>query len=1058
SESSSSSGFEESDDSDSSEESTPEGEESEGRKIRKGRAAPLISAPLLSNGRPTKKAPAAKPATPPPNGRSTRKAPAARRSTPRTRTRPQAKDSTDTPPAEEDRGTSQYNLRRRSAAVSYRLPSPMQPPSSGHKRYLQMLTALEKEATEFSAMAELEDAISGNREADVRSSTVANSDEPEPILPINLAELGRERCRRAGYTGDMAFTSGTTKVTFADVGGLDTYVRSLKEMVVLPLLYPDIYGSFGIRPPRGVLFHGAPGTGKTLMARALAQSCAKGSGPTIAFFMRRGADCLSKYVGEAERQLRRLFEAARRFEPSIVFFDELDGLAPARSARQDQVHTSVVTTLLALLDGIDDRGQVVVIGATNRPDSIDSALRRPGRFDREMLFRLPNAEARRRILRIHTRAWRQPLPRELENEVVAHTQSWGGADIGALCTEAVLAAVRRSVPQIYDSAHRLPVDPRRIVVSAADVRTALAAVAPSTTRAAPAGVVALPRPLRPLLSRHETRAVRHLVRALALDSEISVFRPRTAVYGLAGMGVSSVGASIAHALEARDVPVFVISAQTLLSDASQPATAMIASIFSEARRRQPSVVFIPQASQLCDVVGPTTVAFLAQSVHALPMNARVAILCAAEAPVAAVANVANDRIDARDIAMLTHAERLWRAAMPVFARAWFVGAPPTARVCVAIPTAAQRSAFFAPTIELADALDLPPQSQPSEPSMEPVSLLPLTLPPSSPPLADATPSEPADPTPGLFAEAGSQAVRRLQHELLAAVDVLVANKLFRRFANPPTQRNSRAYFDVIKEPMFLTTIALKVRAGKYASVRQFLDDVALAANNAVAYARAPKQRPKSDDSDSEAPTAAAEKTSTHVEDTQRYAEMLQSAAARLVARHHVEDSKDSQDAAAPLADHTARQPEAAPVSDAFSPAAESYLPLTPTSGASDTAPDHDKQPEDPTPTSSARPPPPDDPTSSIPQVVHSSKLIYRPAADLRKRLVADLQKLTCGFSVEALEALRVRLEADVRDSESARVAFKCMHKTLGLWHNDALKTRCEEGMLPDDSVLSDAST
>ncbi|KAJ2306941.1 hypothetical protein IWW55_001212 [Coemansia sp. RSA 2706] len=186
--------------------------------------------------------------------------------------------------------------------------------------------------------------------------------------------------------------------------------------------------------------------------------------------------------------------------------------------------------------------------------------------------------------------------------------------------------------------------------------------------------------------------------------------------------------------------------------------------------------------------------------------------------------------------------------------------------------------------------------------------------------------------------------------------------------------------------------------------------------------------------------------------------MLQSAAARLVARHHIENTEDSQDAAAPLAGHNARQPEAAPVSDAFNPAAESYLPLTPTSGASDTAPDHDKQPEDPTPISSARPPPPDDPTSSIPQVVHSSKPIYRPAADLRKRLVADLQKLTCGFSVEALEALRVRLEADVRDSESARLAFKCMHKTLGLWHNDALKTRCEEGMLPDDSVLSDAST
>ncbi|KAJ2819494.1 TAT-binding protein-like protein 7, AAA ATPase, partial [Coemansia erecta] len=258
---------------------------------------------------------------------------------------------------------------------------------------MQALGELEREAAEFSAINELEDAIArpseAAPEADGRGENVTGNDDMEPILPMNLAELGAERCRRAGYTGAALIggaKAAAPAISFADVGGLDDYVRSLKEMVVLPLVYPELYGSFGMKPPRGVLFHGPPGTGKTLMARALSQSCsAHSSGQPIAFFMRRGADCLSKYVGEAERQLRRLFEQARRFEPSIIFFDELDGLAPVRSSRQDQVHSSVVATLLALMDGIDDRGQVVVIGATNRPDSIDAALRRPGRFDREML-------------------------------------------------------------------------------------------------------------------------------------------------------------------------------------------------------------------------------------------------------------------------------------------------------------------------------------------------------------------------------------------------------------------------------------------------------------------------------------------------------------------------------------------------------------------------------------------------------------------------------------------------------------------------------------------------
>lgn len=204
--------------------------------------------------------------------------------------------------------------------------------------------------------------------------------------PSNLGKIGNAALADADPLGV------NTNVTFDEVGGLDDHIHSLKEMTLLPLLYPEVFQRFNVTPPRGVLFHGPPGTGKTLLARALAASCRSG-GKQISFFMRKGADCLSKWVGEAERQLRLLFEEARSCQPSIIFFDEIDGLAPVRSSKQDQIHASIVSTLLALMDGMDGRGQVIVIGATNRPDAIDPALRRPGRFDREFYFALPDRKS-----------------------------------------------------------------------------------------------------------------------------------------------------------------------------------------------------------------------------------------------------------------------------------------------------------------------------------------------------------------------------------------------------------------------------------------------------------------------------------------------------------------------------------------------------------------------------------------------------------------------------------------------------------------------------------------
>lgn len=287
-------------------------------------------------------------------------------------------------------------------------------------------------------------------------------------------------------------------IDFNAVGGLDTYINQLKEMVSLPLRYPEIYKQFNVTPPRGVLFHGPPGTGKTLMARALAASCSS-DGKKITFFMRKGADCLSKWVGEAERQLRLLFEEARNQQPSIIFFDEIDGLAPVRSSKQEQIHASIVSTLLALMDGMDNRGQVIVIGATNRPDSVDPALRRPGRFDREFYFPLPDIDARKKIIGIHTKKWDPPLKPEFIENIASLTKGYGGADLRALCTEAALNAIQRRYPQIYMSDKKLLVDPQSIHVTAADFMKSVEKIVPSSARSTSSGAEPLPSRVEPLL-------------------------------------------------------------------------------------------------------------------------------------------------------------------------------------------------------------------------------------------------------------------------------------------------------------------------------------------------------------------------------------------------------------------------------------------------------------------------------------------------------------------------------------------------------------------------------
>lgn len=380
-------------------------------------------------------------------------------------------------------------------------------------------------------------------------------------------------------------------VDFSQVGGLQGHVEQLKEMVQLPLLYPELFSKFNVTPPRGVLFHGPPGTGKTLLARALANSIGSG-GRKVSFYMRKGADALSKWVGEAEKQLRLLFEEARRTQPSIIFFDEIDGLAPVRSSKQEQIHASIVSTLLALMDGMDGRGQVIVIGATNRPDNIDPALRRPGRFDREFYFPLPDKDARRAIIDIHTKDWGLSGP--FKDALAENTKGYGGADLRALSTEAALNAIQRTYPQIYQTQERLVVDPTKIDVHASDFMISIKKIVPSSQRSAATAATPLPRLIEPLLKDQYDAMLKVLDNVMPRTKKVTaleeamfeqyqdadhgfareemhqefersrIFRPRLLICGTPGMGQNYLASAVLHYMEGVHVQNFDIA--TLLGD------------------------------------------------------------------------------------------------------------------------------------------------------------------------------------------------------------------------------------------------------------------------------------------------------------------------------------------------------------------------------------------------------------------------------------------------------------------------------------------------------------
>jgi transitional endoplasmic reticulum ATPase len=297
-----------------------------------------------------------------------------------------------------------------------------------------------------------------------------SSTNPSPIVMVTegtVVEISTTPAKR------IEEVSG---ITYEDIGGLHEELQRIREMIELPLKHPELFRHLGIEPPKGVILYGPPGTGKTLIAKAIANE-------TGAHFISiNGPEIMSKFYGESEARLREVFQEAEQNAPSIVFIDELDAIAPKRGEVTGEVERRVVSQLLTLMDGLKSRGQVVVIGATNRIEAIDPALRRPGRFDREIRIGVPDRNGRREILLIHTR--RMPLAEDVDlDELADITHGFVGADIAALVREAAMNALRRYLPEIDLEKEVIPAEVlEKIKVSREDFANSLKTIQPSALR------------------------------------------------------------------------------------------------------------------------------------------------------------------------------------------------------------------------------------------------------------------------------------------------------------------------------------------------------------------------------------------------------------------------------------------------------------------------------------------------------------------------------------------------------------------------------------------------
>ncbi len=384
----------------------------------------------------------------------------------------------------------------------------------------------------------------------------------------------------------------TTTVTYEDVGGLSQQLKRVREMIELPLKHPDLFERLGIEPPKGVLLHGPPGTGKTWIARAVAGE----SGAN--FFSVQGPEIMSKYYGQSEGKLREKFEEAKEQSPSIIFIDELDSIAPRRDDVKGEVERRVVAQLLTLMDGLNQRGEIIVIAATNRVEAIDPALRRPGRFDREIEISLPDRDGRKEILQIHTRG--MPVSEDVDLEDLAMlTHGFAGADLESLAKEAAMLALRRYMPE-FDLDEPLP---RHIIekmnVNEKDFMNAFREIEPSSMREI---MVEIPEVnwedvggLEEIKEKLIDSVQRPLSEPEAFEN-MGITPPKgVLLYGPPGTGKTLLGKAVANECDANFISV---KGPELLSKWVGESEKAVREIFKKARQTAPSIVFLDELDAL----------------------------------------------------------------------------------------------------------------------------------------------------------------------------------------------------------------------------------------------------------------------------------------------------------------------------------------------------------------------------------------------------------------------------------------------------------------------------
>ena len=387
-------------------------------------------------------------------------------------------------------------------------------------------------------------------------------------------------------------------INYDDVGGMEDTITALREMVELPLRYPELFTRLGVDPPKGVLLHGPPGTGKTRLAQAVANES------DAEFFTINGPEIMGSAYGESEKRLREVFEEAERSQPAIVFIDEIDSIAPKRQNVQGEAEKRLVAQLLTLMDGLQARTNLVVIAATNRPDAIDEALRRPGRFDREIVVGVPDESGRREILAIHTRG--MPLGEGVElRELARSTHGFVGADLAALAREAAIEAVRRIMPRLDLDAREIPADVlEELQVEKEDFREALKRVQPSAMREVMVQA--------PTVGWSDIGGLDQSVEMLREGVELPLKNPQAferlgirpakgfLLYGPPGTGKTLLAKAVAKEAEANFISM---KSSDLLSKWYGESEQQIARMFARARAVAPCVVFFDEIDSIVPARG-----------------------------------------------------------------------------------------------------------------------------------------------------------------------------------------------------------------------------------------------------------------------------------------------------------------------------------------------------------------------------------------------------------------------------------------------------------------------